>query len=271
MPYNPTATFVASVQVIIDGEQGDADVFNRPIENLDSRTLFLKSQQEGIRTDLDDHIVTFGNLVTAHNNLASSVGELDAADISFDGTPTIPSATSVADAIEQAAQLGNGGGGAAGDVIIRYGSTLIAGTEITHNLGNSDHAATVTISTLGSMTVDQAANVGDLFIVKGANSDMVYMTGAEEGVLFDYLASENPGSGSILSGVGTFSSHAGTVITHNLGNANHRTVIQISDTSLPDVKDVAYVGGIYIVRGENADTVYNSGKNASLKFDYIIS
>lgn len=264
MPYNPTATFVATIRTVINGEPGSADTFNRPTEDLDSRTLYLKAQR-------DAHASSIGSLQSAVTALQNYDANLSAEMIGWPGTDHISTgqAANVAEAIELAATLGGGGGGA--NVVIRTGVTSLSGATVVHNIGNIDHATAVTISTQAPITAEQAAGIGEFYVVRGANEDVVYTTGNVAGVMFDFIASENPGSGTVNSGSATFSASTGTVITHNIGNVNHRFVVSISDTSLQSADAVASVGAVYIVRGAMTDTVYNTGTNNTLKFDYIIS
>lgn len=271
MPYNPTATFVANVLPVNNGELGNEDVFNRPVQNLDSRTLYLK--QEVVANDAD--ILALGNSLSAlsldFSNLVAEVGALTSDDIEWSGSNTIPAGGTVTEAVELAASLGGGGGGPAGALILRYGLTSLAGTVINHSIGSVEHAVSLILSTTGAITAAQAASIGELYVVRGVNEDTVYMTGSLDGQFFDYMASRNNGSGSVVFGSGTFNGLAGANVIHNLGTDVHKVSINISQDTAIAAADAAAVGAIYVVRGPDIDVVYNTGSNVTLGFDFIVS
>ena len=276
MSYNPTVTFVADILELANGEPGEADVFNRPIEQLDSRTLYLKQEIEAndgelaaIYSSLGTAISDIGILTSDISALSDDLTNLSAESIAWPGSATIPSASDLAAAVELAAQSGGGGGGTT--VTVRFGATTLAGTVITHNLGDTNHAVSIQLATIATMTPEQAANVGEFYVVRGANADTVYSTGGLEGILFDYTATPFATSGTILAGTATFGSLTGTLITHNLGNDVHSTQVLPSDTSAIAASDAANIGATYIVRGVNSDTIYNTGPNNTVPFTYIIS
>lgn len=75
-----------------------------------------------------------------------------------------------------------------------------------------------------------------------------------------------------LTGSGTFTS-SGTIITHNLGNVEHSTIIVPSGEGDFDVGLISGIGTVYVKRGDNEDTVYKTGDETAdgLPFTFIIS
>ena len=270
MPYNPTATYVATVRIIANGEEGEADVFNRPTEDLDSRTAYLKAHMDTAEGTLGFQASAISDLQGDISALNDALANLDSDSIAWPGSATIPNAASLTAAVELAATLGGGGGG--GALTIRFGATAPGGTTIVHNLGDANHAVDVNLATISTLTSQEAAAVGDLYVVRGVNEDVVYNTGSATGVLFDYVAAPYAASGVVLAGTAVFAGvGSSTEIVHNLGNSTHAVALSICSASAITEEDAASIGAYHVIKGANSDFVYNSGLNNSTPFTYIIS
>jgi hypothetical protein len=87
MPYNPVATFVASIRILVDDELGSEENFGRPIEDLDSRTLYLNAAKPAAWSALSalvDSIVIVQAALSDSNSALSPKAAL--ASPTFTGT-----------------------------------------------------------------------------------------------------------------------------------------------------------------------------------------
>lgn len=68
------------------------------------------------------------------------------------------------------------------------GTFSIAGTTIVHNLGTSDHYVSVTPAGTANYVRRDIAALGEIYVEKGSNSDVVYKTGGprSDGIAFDW-------------------------------------------------------------------------------------